>query len=252
MSIRWHESGVPFQPRSATASCSLDPTGRPKSRRLTPSEVCDDAHSRYASCSTSLMTRRPSALSMSMSVAFSTTPPSPDQASKLVDDVRRHVAHVWPGIGLPADEPDAGASVDSLFAQDLGQRTGSVARLAGQAEVLESVTAHRKWCRTGRAPVLVAHEDRGLALKTHDQQRLLEARIEAGQVRDVGAVLTVGVHDEPMETAPLHPLTQSLEPGRVRGGGDLGHLCRACRNRAARAEPIWRGGLIACRSSGSS
>ena len=80
VSMRWHESGQPFQPSSATASRSVMPGRRPWSSDRTPCEVWQAAHSKAASCSTSLITRRPSAASMRRSVAFSTEPPAPTSA----------------------------------------------------------------------------------------------------------------------------------------------------------------------------
>ncbi len=46
VSMRWQESGVPFQRSSRTASCSVMPGRRPASSRRTPSEVWQAAHSR--------------------------------------------------------------------------------------------------------------------------------------------------------------------------------------------------------------
>ena len=143
-----------------------------------------------------------------------------------------------PGVRLPADEPDAGPgaipSSRRISASGRDRSRGWLGRL-------------KSWnmCRridSGAAPAVpqfsLPTRIAGLALQAHDQQRLLEARVEAGQVRDVGAVLTIGVDDEPLETAPLHPLAQPLEPGRVQSRRDLRHLCRASRNRADPAWPI--------------
>ena len=62
VSIRWHDSGVPFQPRRRTASRSRH--SRAAGRRAgsrTPCDVWQAAYSKAASWSTSLMTRSPSA-----------------------------------------------------------------------------------------------------------------------------------------------------------------------------------------------
>ena len=77
VSIRWQDSGHPFQPSSATASRSVMPGCRPRSRRSTPDEVWQADHSMNASCSTSLMTLRPSAASISSPVASRTAPVAP-------------------------------------------------------------------------------------------------------------------------------------------------------------------------------
>ncbi len=76
-----------------------------------------------------------------------------------------------------------GCPPDALVAQDLGQRPRPVARLARQAEVLEEVPPHRQRCRAGHPVALVADEDGRIAVRPDDQERLLEARVEARQVR---------------------------------------------------------------------
>ena len=46
VSMRWQESGIPFQPRSRTASCSVIPGRSPNSSCLTPCEVWQAAYSK--------------------------------------------------------------------------------------------------------------------------------------------------------------------------------------------------------------
>jgi hypothetical protein len=59
------------------------------------------------------------------------------------------------------------------------------------------VPAHGQWRGAGHAEALVAHQDGRVAVGPDDEQRLLEARVEAGQVGHVGAVLAVGVDEQP-------------------------------------------------------
>ena len=76
-----------------------------------------------------------------------------------------------------------------------------------------------RWRRigSGAAPAMPQHSlptrIGRLAVGPDDQDGLLEARIEAGQVRQVGAVLAVGVDDEPIVAARLHPLAQPRRAG---------------------------------------
>ncbi len=83
---------------------------------------------------------------------------------------------------------------------------------------------HGQRCGPGRAPALVADQHGRLALGPEDRQRLLEARVEAGQPGQVGAVLAVGVDHQPVVAALLHPLAQPLQPRWVDRRGQLGHL----------------------------
>ena len=69
VSMRWQDSGDPSHPSRRTASRSRMPGSSPKIRFRTPWEVWLAAYSKAASCSTSLITRRPSAGSMNRSVA---------------------------------------------------------------------------------------------------------------------------------------------------------------------------------------
>ena len=44
------------------------------------------------------------------------------------------------------------------------------------------------------------------------EDRLLEPRVEAGQEREIGAVLAVGVDDETVVAALVRPLAQRVDP----------------------------------------
>ena len=131
VSIRWHESGMPFHSRSRDGLVLASSRARsPNSSCRTPCEVWHAAYSNAASCSTSLITRRPSAAPMSRSAAFSTDPLGPviRRSSSTMNGGRLDRLAV--GVLLPADDPDPAAGPDALVGQDLGQRPGAVARLA--------------------------------------------------------------------------------------------------------------------------
>ena len=83
-----------------------------------------------------------------------------------------------------------------------------------------------------------------VAVGPDDEERLLEARIEAGQVGHVGAVLAIGVDDAGGRSPRVHALAQPLEPrrGTVRAGSRA--LGPACRSRAGRPG---RGGRVSAR-----
>ena len=98
----------------------------------------------------------------------------------------------------------------------------------GQAEVLEQLPAHRqrrraRQCRSTRCR-------RGSRARRTDPTTsigLLEARIEAGEVGEVRAVLAVGVHDHPVVAAPRPSAAGGAQAGRVErrpgSGLHLGH-----------------------------
>ena len=89
------------------------------------------------------------------------------------------------------------ARSDAFAAEDLGERLRPIAWLARQAQVLERHAAHRQRRGGRHAGALVAHQHRRIPLlPANDEHGFLEARIEPTEVREVGAVLTVGEHDE--------------------------------------------------------
>ena len=118
-------------------------------------------------------------------------------------------------IVLPPDDPDPRARADSLLGQDLAKRLGSIAGLAGQAEVLEQVAPHAERSGARHPKALVADHDGRIALGADDQDGLFEPWIEPGQIREVGAVLPVCVDHESVVAPALRPLSKPLEPGRV-------------------------------------
>ena len=199
---------VARQRRSRSSPAAPPPPARvipgrsPRSRRRTPCRGLAAAHSKAASCSTSLMTRRPSRGVDQQVGRVLDEPGAADQPAHRVDEVRRQrrSSHRSAYVFQPT-RPTRLPGADALVAEDLGERSRPIARLARQAEVLEPMTPHRQRRGAGHAPALVADEDGRVAVRPDDQQRLLEARVEAGQVRQVGAVLAVGVDDQPVVAA---------------------------------------------------
>src|SRR3954453_18691848 len=145
-----------------------------------------------------------------------------DEPAQLIGEERRDVEHRAVGIRLPPDDADTRRIGDALVAKDLGEWPRAITRLVRQAEVLESVPAHRQRGRAGRPVALVPDEDRRLAARPDDQDRLLEARVEPGQPRHVRAVLAIGVDDDTVVSGTIHPLAEPLEADCVQGGRDLG------------------------------
>ena len=180
-----------------------------RSRRSTPDEVWHAAHSMATSCSTSLFTRSPSAASITRPVAFSTEPLAP--AASRSASTRYDGASLCPGWAyvfqpmMPTRLPGPIPSSARISAS--GAR--SVARLARQAQVLEPLPPHRQRRRPGDAPALVADQDGGITIRPHDQHRLLETRVEAGQVGQVGAVLAIGVDHQTLEASGVGSLAET-------------------------------------------
>ena len=246
-SMKWQERGSPLQPARRAASCSVMPGRRPTRMRLTPSEVWQAAHSKAASCSTSLTARRPSAASTKRSLAFSTRPAGTDGRPQRVDQVGGHLKEAPIGERLPAGDPDACPRTDALRGQDLGQRPRAVAGLAGQAEVLVELHPHGQRGIPRQPLALVADEDERVLVTRHaqDEDRLLEARIEAGQVAQVGAVLAIGVDEEAVVAS-----VGGARPRPIRARGV--QLVRQERHGAGHAEVGQLDGLQARRRHGQS
>ena len=118
------------------------------------------------------------------------------------------------------------AGLDPGGGQHLGRGPGATARLARQAEVGEQVAAQRHRRSAGQAEALVAHQHGRVALRAEHQQRLLEARVEPGQVGQVGAVLPVGVDHQPVPALRRRPLPKALDAVPVHPGRHLRHLLR--------------------------
>ena len=199
-----------------------------------PSDVWHDACSNTAIWSTSLMTRRPSAGSIRSPFALLDRARAAHEGPQLVDDERRDLDPCRIRVRLPAQHPDPRARADPLPRQDVAQRPGPVARLAGQAEVLEPLAAHRQRRGPGHPVALVAHQDQRVAVRPGDQHGLLEARVEAAQERQVRAVLAVREHDQPVEPRGRRALAQRGQARRRSGRRGPRGAPRACRSRAGR------------------
>ena len=107
-----------------------------------------------------------------------------------------------PGVGvrrfgrreiLPADRSDGRAGSDARVGKELGKRRRAAPILSEQAErwIKPDVEADRR--RVCSALVLRPGEEHWIAARYEDQQRFLEARIEAGQKSEIGEVLPVGI-----------------------------------------------------------
>ena len=124
---------VPAEQR-APPRARVIPGRSPRRSRRTPFDVWQAAHSSAASCSTSLITRSPSAASISRSVAFSTEPARAGQRPQLVDEERRR-PRCWlgPAYVFQPTTPTRRAGADPFVAEDLARAvaTGPGAGWAG-------------------------------------------------------------------------------------------------------------------------
>ena len=154
-----------------------------------------------------------------------------DRRAERIGQVGGHLQPAPVRERLPARDPDTGAGRDALRGQDLGQGPRAVTGLPGQAEVLEELDAHGQWSRCGQALALVSDEDERLLVARYrqDEDGLLETRIEARQVAEVGAVLAVGVDDQAVVAALDGPRAGALGASRVQ-------LVRQHRHGARQAE----------------
>ena len=160
VSIRWQDSGQPFQPSRATASRSVSPGRRPRAAGGRRSRSGSAAHSSAASCSTSLMTRRPSR-------------GVDEEVGRVLDERRSRrsapaarrrgtpALELRPvGIRLPADDADAApAAIPSsprISASGRDRSRGWPGRLRSWKQD----AAHRQRRGAGHPPALVADEHR--------------------------------------------------------------------------------------------
>ena len=91
---------------------------------------------------------------------------------------------------------------------------------------MKEVAPHSEGSGIRHSPALVAHEDGRHSVMTHDEEGLFEARVEAGQVGEIGTVLTVGVHHDSVEPPLRRPLAETLHSVLVDEVGDDGHRSR--------------------------
>ena len=166
---------------------------------------------------------------------------------ELVDEEGRELDHRSLRVRLPADGAHPPSRRDALRGEDLRQRGGRVAWLAGQAEVLEPHESHRRWCGAGDPVALVADQECRIAGRPDDEHRLFEPRVEPGEIGEVGAVLPIAPDDQVVVPTLRHPCLQALHPVGVDRSRDdrLGRA--ASRSRATRRRPA-----VPCGSSWSS
>ena len=72
-----------------------------------------------------------------------------------------------------------------------------------------------------------------------DEQRLLEARVEAGEIGEVRAVLAIRVDQEPIHSGALHSLAEPVQSGRVGRRRDLGHRVGHAEGRQLHLRQAW-------------
>ena len=102
-----------------------------------------------------------------------------------------------------------------------GSRSG--AGLARQAEVLEKLNPRGQRRRLGHADAFVPNQHLRVADRTDHQQGFFKTGVEPRQIGEIGAVLAVGVHDEPVVAEPLHAGSQPFQTDPINVRGDLRH-----------------------------
>ena len=128
----------------------------------------------------------------------------PGEVAQRVDQQRRGEEarqRAGPLVGhqvLPADHADRLPAAQPGRAQHVGQARRGVARLARQAERLAEHDIQRQRQHGGIARPLVADEQHAAIARAQEQDTLLEARVVASQVGQVGVVLAVAVDDQPV------------------------------------------------------
>ena len=154
---------------------------------------------------------------MSRSVAFSTSPPGRSPAAARRRGTPGASIVVAAGVRLPADDADPAAGRDALVAR--GSRGSGRDASRGWPGRL------RSWKRTSRIGrgAAAAMPQHSLPTRTAGspsaptiKHRLLEARVEAGEVGEVGAVLAVGPDDEVVVAALVHRARAGAPSGRRR------------------------------------
>ena len=204
VSIRWQDSGVPFQPSSATASRSVMPGRRPRSTSRTPPDVwqrglLEDGELVDLVDDAQAVGGVDEEVGGVLHGAARAGQPRAARRRGTTGSVAC-VARL--GVRLPADHADPRARPDALVGEDLG-RAAAIDPAAGLGR-LKSWKRCRRMGR-GAAPAMPQHSlptrIAGSPSGPTTEQRLLEPWVEPGEVREVGAVLPVGVDDEPFEAA---------------------------------------------------
>ena len=153
VSMRWHDSGIPFQPRSCTPCCSVSPGLRAPEEVLHPlrrvaggvlerDELLDLVDGPQA---------RGRVDEEVVGVLDGTA--RPDELTQGVHEVGRRLEPVAPGVRLPARDPDAHARGDSLVLEIVSRGRD---RSRGWSVRLRSWNSSRRIGR-GAAPAMPKH-----------------------------------------------------------------------------------------------
>ena len=217
VSMRWHDSGEPSQPRRATASRSRSPGSR------LGDEAADALRGRdrgglHGGQLLDLVDDAQAVGRVDEQVGRVLDPPAAPRPARAAASTRKLGASrvARSANGFQATTPTRRPSTTPSSPRIVGQRPGAVARLGRQGQVLVQLDgASASGAARGHPVALVAGQDERVAVRGDDEDRLLEARVEAGQARQVGAVLAVGVDHDPVVAALGHPGAQPLEPLRV-------------------------------------
>jgi hypothetical protein len=100
---------------------------------------------------------------------------------------------------------------DAGIAQHLLEGRRLAAVLAQQAEGRIEPRLNLDGGTGGAGEVLRSGEQRRWAVRHHDQQCLLEARVEAGDVGEIGGVLAIRIDDQRIETGCALRIDGSVE-----------------------------------------
>ena len=227
VSIRWHDSGVPFQPSSATASRSRHARAAARAGAgARPSRSGTRPHSNAASWSTSLMTRRPSA-GVDQQVGRVLDAARRRRSARRSSSTRNAGASIVAraGVRLPADDADPRARRRCprrarISASGRDRSRGWLGRLRSW----NRMPAHRQ--RARRRPCPSTRCRRGSpASPVAPTTRIASSNRGSKPVRyaSVRAVLAVGVDDEAVVAAPRPSRSRSaLEARGVQRRRQLG------------------------------
>ena len=222
-SMRWQESGIPRSFMSSTASNSVIPGRRPKSTFRTALDVWQAAYSKRGQLVELVDDPQPVARIHEDRVRVTDEAAFARDLSERVREVAGDLERRFGRIGLffdevlPARDPHPSTLRD---AQPAEQRRGLRALAPGLSEQAEALEEHALELRgdgadVDVAPALVADDEGWLRVRSEHEHRFFEARLESGQISDVGAVLAVGVDDEHVEVNALRRFAGALEPDAV-------------------------------------
>ena len=185
-------------------------------------------YSKAASWSTSLMTRKPVA-GVDQQVRWrsrrgrSTRTSSRSASTRYAGTSSRRPLRVRSSSPTtPTREPAPTPSSARISASGRERSRGWPGRLRSWKQL----TAHRQRRGAGHARSTRCRRGSPGRLAPDDQDGLLEAWVESGQEREVGAVLAIGVDHEPVVASRVHPLAEVRQPRGVQAVGDARLLRR--------------------------